>query len=104
MGGFATPDLAIAVAEAGALGMLSGVIGARHLAEQLDAVPPDAVIGVNFIVPFLDEAALEEAATRSPLVELFWGAPDGRVVERVHAGGARAAWQVGSAGEARAAA
>jgi nitronate monooxygenase len=101
MGGFTTPDLAIAVARAGALGMLSGTVGAEALIAQLDMVPPDLAVGVNFLVPFLDRAALEEASRRSPYVECFWGTPDTAVVEMVHTGGARAGWQVGSADEAR---
>jgi nitronate monooxygenase len=103
MGGFATPDLAIAVAQAGGLGMLSGTIGAEALAAQLDAVPVGVPVGVNFLVPFLDREALEDAATRSPLVECFWGAPDPGIVASAHECGARAGWQVGSADEARAA-
>jgi nitronate monooxygenase len=103
IGGVANPDLAIAVARAGALGMLTGTVGHEALAAQLDALPPDVSIGVNFLVPFLDRVALDDASNRSPYVELFWGAPDAHVVETVHAGGARAGWQVGSADEARAA-
>jgi nitronate monooxygenase len=103
IGGFTSPGLAIAVARAGGLGMLSGTIGAQALAAHLDAVPSGLPIGVNFLVPFLDQAALEEASGRAPYVECFWGMPDAGVVETVHAGGARAGWQVGSAGEARAA-
>ena len=60
-------------------------------------------MGVNFLVPFLDRSALEVAAARSPLVEFFWGEPDATLVQLVHTNGARAAWQVGSADEARAA-
>jgi NAD(P)H-dependent flavin oxidoreductase YrpB (nitropropane dioxygenase family) len=103
MGGFTSPDLAVAVARAGGLGMLSGTIGAEALSAQLDVVPSDLPVGVNFLVPFLDWAALEEASARSPLVECFWGSPDSEVIEAVHRGGAHAGWQVGSADEARAA-
>jgi NAD(P)H-dependent flavin oxidoreductase YrpB (nitropropane dioxygenase family) len=103
IGGMTTPDLAIAVSGAGALGMLSGATGAQDLRRQLDAVPRAAVVGVNFLVPFLDREAMEEAATRSPLVEFFWGRPDAAMVEVVHQGGARASWQVGTADEAQAA-
>src|SRR5204863_4315258 len=56
-----------------------------------------------FLVPFLDRDAVAVAAARSRLVEFFWGEPDRALVESAHAGGARAAWQVGSADEARAA-
>jgi nitronate monooxygenase len=72
MGGVATPDLAIAVARAGGIGMLSGIIGREALSSQLDAASADAPIGVNFLVPFLDRGAVAEAAARSPLVEFFW--------------------------------
>jgi NAD(P)H-dependent flavin oxidoreductase YrpB (nitropropane dioxygenase family) len=99
MGGIATPDLAVAVARAGGLGMVSG--GSR-MSALLDAVPSGAAVGVNFLRPGLrDVPALEEAADRSPFVEFFWAEPDRRLVDVVHAGGALAGWQVGSAREAR---
>jgi nitronate monooxygenase len=103
MGGVATPDLAIAVAEAGGVGMLSGAIGHRALSAQLDAVSVDSAIGVNFLVPFLDRAAVDEAAGRSRFVEFFWAMPDSELVDIVHDGGARVGWQIGSADEAKAA-
>jgi NAD(P)H-dependent flavin oxidoreductase YrpB (nitropropane dioxygenase family) len=70
---------------------------------QLDVVPDDLAVGVNFLIPFLDPSALEEASGRRPLVEFFWGAPNSHLVEVAHAGGALASWQVGSTDEARAA-
>jgi NAD(P)H-dependent flavin oxidoreductase YrpB (nitropropane dioxygenase family) len=103
IGGMTTPDLAIAVSRAGAFGMLSGAAGSQLLRSQLDAVPNDVSVGVNFLVPFLDRAAVEEASARCRLVEFFWGWPDAAIVETVHERGARASWQVGSADEARAA-
>jgi nitronate monooxygenase len=103
MGGLPSPDLAIAVSRAGGFGMLSGAAGCEALVAQLDAVPGGSAVGVNFLVPFLDRAALEEASVRSPLVEFFWGFPDAALVAIAHAGGARAGWQVGSVEEARAA-
>jgi len=103
IGGVANPDLAIGVARAGGLGMLTGTVGHEPLSAQLDVLPPDASIGVNFLVPFLDQVALDDASNRSPYVEFFWGAPEADVVDTVHAGGAGAGWQVGSADEARAA-
>ena len=75
MGGFSSPDLALAVARAGGLGMLTGTIGSEALAAQLDVVPEGAPIGVNFLVPFLDRVGLVDAASRSRLVEFFWGWP-----------------------------
>lgn len=103
MGGIATPDLAIAVAGAGGIGMLSGAMGRDALSAQLEACRGVESVGVNFLVPFLDRSALEEAAARSPFVEFFWGPPDGDLVRIVHDGGGRAGWQVGSTEEASAA-
>ena len=103
MGGVATADLALAVAGAGGIGMLSGVVRRDELSALLDAVPQGAAIGVNFLLPFLNRAAVEETGARVPYVEFFWGTPDPALVEAVHQGGARAGWQVGSADEARAA-
>jgi NAD(P)H-dependent flavin oxidoreductase YrpB (nitropropane dioxygenase family) len=100
MSGIVTANLAVAVAEAGGLGMLTGMIGRDALSAQLDVVPKDAPVGVNFLMPFIDDAAIEVAAARSALVEFFWGAPDTRTIDIVHAGGAHAGWQVGSVDEA----
>jgi len=107
MGGVGTAQLAAAVADAGALGMvaLHGA-PAGQVAAALDelAATTDGVVGMNFLMPFIDEAAVEAAATRCRVVEFFYGDPAARLVERVQAGGALACWQVGSADEARAAA
>ncbi|MFT8131053.1 hypothetical protein ACMYM2_23435, partial [Salmonella enterica subsp. enterica serovar Enteritidis] len=60
----------------------------------------DQPIGAGFIVLFLDPSALEAAAARLPVVELFWGWPDPKLVlDDVITG-----WQVNSVDEARAAA
>jgi nitronate monooxygenase len=102
-GAVATPALAAAVARAGGLGMLG--MHTDPLRERLDAVGDARPVGVNFLIPFL--AGLEElelAASRARVVELFYGDPDGSLVQRIHDGGALAAWQVGSNDEARAAA
>jgi nitronate monooxygenase len=104
MGGLATPELAGAVASAGGLGMLSSVVRAASVSEHLEQVAGVGVVGVNFLLPFLDEAVLEESAGRARFVEFFWGAPTGRLVETGHAGGALVGWQVGSVDEATAAA
>jgi NAD(P)H-dependent flavin oxidoreductase YrpB (nitropropane dioxygenase family) len=63
-------------------------------------------VGVGFFafdVPNMTED-LELAARTARVVDLFWGDPDPAVVRRIHAGGALASWQVGSVGEALAAA
>ncbi|HEV2311171.1 MAG TPA: nitronate monooxygenase, partial [Acidimicrobiia bacterium] len=104
MGGAPQADLAVAVAAAGGLGMLSGTIGEAALEAQLSVVPDGAAVGVNFLVPFIDPAAVELAAARSRYVEFFWAAPSVDLVRRGQAGGARVGWQTGSLQEARTAA
>ncbi len=106
MGGVATPELAVAVADAGGLGMLGGVhLPAMFLTRALDQLRQSTrgCFGLNFLIPFLDPACLEIAATRARVVEFFFGDPDAALVRTVHEGKALAAWQVGSADEARAA-
>jgi NAD(P)H-dependent flavin oxidoreductase YrpB (nitropropane dioxygenase family) len=107
MGGVTTVELAVAVANSGALGMLGA---ARQpppaISDALDAVADrtDGVVGVNFLMPFLDLEAVEVASGQAKLVEFFHGRPDPSLVSRVHQGGALAGWQAGSLDEARAAA
>jgi NAD(P)H-dependent flavin oxidoreductase YrpB (nitropropane dioxygenase family) len=106
MGGVATADLAAAVSAAGGLGMLGAVrLPASFLANILSQLRQQtkAPFGVNFLMPFLDQEALEVAASLSRVVEIFYGDPDPKLVGRIHAGGALACWQVGSVEEARAA-
>ena len=102
MGGVSTVALASAVARAGGLGMLGGAgLPADALAAQVAACGEAGPVGVNLLVPFLDPAALEAAASAAPLVECFYGEPSVEVASVVHAGGALLSWQVGSVDEAR---
>jgi len=105
MPGIATPALALAVARAGGLGMLgAGAMPAPELERTLTELrAPDAVLGVNFLMPFLDRDCVAVAARAVRVVEFFYGEPDRTLVEAVHGGGALASWQVGSAAEAVAA-
>jgi NAD(P)H-dependent flavin oxidoreductase YrpB (nitropropane dioxygenase family) len=61
-------------------------------------------LGINFLMPFLDVAAVDAAAPHCQVVEFFYGEPEAGLVARVHDAGARAAWQVGGADEGRKAA
>ncbi|MQA15843.1 MAG: nitronate monooxygenase [Pseudonocardiaceae bacterium] len=107
MGLVAGVDLAAAVTNAGALGMLGpqplppdafdAALGT--LAERTDGRP----FGVNFLMPFLDARQVELAARRAHLVEFFYGDPDPELIRIGHAADAFVGWQVGSADEARAA-
>jgi nitronate monooxygenase len=107
MGGVAGPDLAVAVAEAGAVGMLGlPMAPPAAVAEVLESVGQrtSGAVGVNFLMPFVDREAVAAAASRCRLVEFFYGEPDAALVALAHEGGALVGWQVGSVDEARAAA
>ncbi|MGH9046416.1 MAG: NAD(P)H-dependent flavin oxidoreductase, partial [Acidimicrobiales bacterium] len=106
MGGAAGAELAVAVADSGALGML-GLAGLPRgmvtgLVEQV-ASSTSGMFGANFLIPFLDRDAVVGAAATARVVEFFYGDPDASLVSLVHEQGALACWQVGSLGEAVAA-
>ncbi len=105
MGAASTPELAAAVSNAGGLGMLAAAVD--NLSADIDAMllaAPARPFGVNFLMPFFDRAQLDAIAPRVPLVEWYWSQPDPVLVGVAHDAGALAAWQVGSAAEAVAAA
>lgn len=102
--GTASPALAIEVSKAGGLGMLSGVmLSTEQLEATFDNVLADTTgsIGVNFLIPFLEDVSVVDvAAKHSSVVDFFFGEPDATLVQRVHDAGALAGWQVGSLKEA----
>src|SRR6516162_4411632 len=106
MGGAATPELAAAVSDAGGLGMVNMVmVPAAEVATAVAglAKATSGPVGINFLIPFLDVAAVDAAAPHCRVVDFFYGDPQAGLVERVHAAGALADWQVGTADEAKAA-
>jgi NAD(P)H-dependent flavin oxidoreductase YrpB (nitropropane dioxygenase family) len=106
MGGVATPELAAAVSDAGGLGMINMVLAPADdvgVATEALAKATTQPFGINFLMPFLDIAAVEAAAPHCRVVEFFYDSPRADLVALVHTAGALAAWQVGSADEARAA-
>jgi NAD(P)H-dependent flavin oxidoreductase YrpB (nitropropane dioxygenase family) len=106
MPGITTLELVAAVADAGALGMVGATLQSAAMLEatleQL-AKRTKGVVGVNFLIPFLDAECLAIAARRARVVEFFYGDPDATLVERARASGALVSWQVGSLPEAVAA-
>jgi NAD(P)H-dependent flavin oxidoreductase YrpB (nitropropane dioxygenase family) len=102
MSGTATPPLAAAVANAGALGMIG--VGRQSLAaveRYLDEVAAltSAPIGATCIAHFVQRDVVDLLASRLPIVEFFYEWPDAaRVPDSVKCG-----WQVGSVDEAKAA-
>ncbi|MGI5517494.1 NAD(P)H-dependent flavin oxidoreductase [Streptomyces sp. CA-106131] len=108
MGWVSGVDLAAAVSEAGGLGMVAFPTATPEiLTGLLEEVRQRTTrpVGINFILPLLqDDACIDIAAQRMFVVEFFWAPPSPRLVARVQAGGALTAWQVGSVEEAREAA
>lgn len=106
MGSVSSPALAVAVAEAGAVGSLSMLgLSPASVARQLDEAVgrTTGVIAANFLTASLNPAAVAAAAERVRLIDFFWNEPDPQLIELAHQGGARVSWQVGSVEEARAA-
>jgi nitronate monooxygenase len=107
MGTVSSPDLAVAVADAGGVGTITALgMGAEQLGGLLQAMSARTagVLAANFLTREVDRDALAAAAERVRLIDFFWSDPDPSLVELVHAHGALACWQVGSLAEARAAA
>lgn len=100
----ATPRLAAAVADAGAFGMLgltwtpAGEIG--PLIEETRQLTSGR-FGANLVIAEPQQERLDAVLSAGvPLVSLFWGDPS-PYIEKIHAGGALAAYTAGSAEEAR---
>jgi NAD(P)H-dependent flavin oxidoreductase YrpB (nitropropane dioxygenase family) len=111
IGSLTNPELASAVSNAGALGMLCVYgMSPEEIAAALAAVRlrTKAPFGANFILNFMDPDTVHEcvaaAARGAGVVEFFYSEPDPALVAIAHAGGALVSWQVGSRDEARAAA
>ena len=109
MGAVSPPELAVAVSEAGALGMVGTArrgITVVTLGRMLDWMQENTrrPYGVNFVIPEQwgppDRACIELAARRAQVVEFFYGEPNSDLVKIVHDGGALADWQIGSRDEA----
>jgi NAD(P)H-dependent flavin oxidoreductase YrpB (nitropropane dioxygenase family) len=101
----AVPELPVAVAAAGAHGMLAAAaMPPAVLAQRLDALNARTrAYGVNFIQPLATPEAIEVAAEKAPLIEFYFGEADPALVATARAQGALVCRQVTSAEEARAA-
>jgi NAD(P)H-dependent flavin oxidoreductase YrpB (nitropropane dioxygenase family) len=109
MGGVATPELAGAVAKAGAVGMLCEYgpePAAERMARALDLAGAGRAVGMGFFAQWIESDLdnFEVAANWMRVVELFWSEPDPKLVARARgAGSALVGWQIGSLDEAMAA-
>src|SRR6188472_3178673 len=107
MGSVASPDLVVAVADAGGIGSLTTTgMSTSYLVKVLDEIAErtGGVVAANFLTAAIDVDVLALAAARVALVDFFWSDPDPAMVEIAHRAGALVTWQVGSVAEARAAA
>src|SRR5262245_14946047 len=106
-GGMAGPELAAAVSNAGACGVLGmGGVPAPYVAKQVRRLREltDKPFGVNILLPLLQEGQIEACLDeRVPVLVLFWGDPK-PYVEEAHRHGTKVFIQVGSVEEAKAAA
>jgi nitronate monooxygenase len=108
MGGVASPELAGAVAGAGALGMLCE-FDLAPVPQRMTAalsLARGGPVGMGFFGHWLDNdlETFELAAERLRVVEVFWSPPDAALIDRARsAGEALVAWQVGSPDDAQAA-
>jgi len=113
MAALANPELAAAVSQAGALGMVSvGGLPPEKVTRELELVRKrtSRPFGANFLIPGLTDEDLPElsesvkaASKLSRLVEFFYHEPQAQLVKVVHSERALACWQVGSKEEAGAA-
>jgi len=105
MGGVSGPELAGAVAGAGALGMLcefDDETASDRMTRALRLAGGGA-IGMGFFGQWIDRdlETFEMASDRLRVVEVFWSAPDAALVARARrSGAALVGWQVGSLDEA----
>ncbi|NEM05436.1 NAD(P)H-dependent flavin oxidoreductase [Geodermatophilus normandii] len=106
MGAVSSPDLAVAVAEAGGVGTITSLgLPPEVLLRRLDGMRrrTSGVLSANVVTQDVDEQVVVDIAGRVRLVDFFWFDPSPRLVEVAHRSGALVGWQVGSVAEARAA-
>lgn len=100
-----TPDLAVAVSNAGALGSLGvGLMPAPAVAQTIAAIRAGTSrpFNVNFITAFTEPAQIEVVCAAGVAVASFhWGHPPRAWIDQLHAAGVRVFEQVGSVDGAR---
>jgi len=102
----ATPDLAIAVTNAGGIGSLGAALvpaeATRLLIGAVKAATAGRPYNVNLITPYVLPGQIEACAEEAvPIVSFHWGNPPRDTIDRLHAAGCRVWEQVGSPEAAR---
>nr|BFE63107.1 enoyl-[acyl-carrier-protein] reductase FabK [Dactylosporangium thailandense] len=102
-----TPDLAVAVSNAGALGALGvGLMPAPALTQTIAAIRAGTPgpFNVNCITAFTGDEQIDAiCAARVAVASFHWGHPQQAWIDRLHAAGVQVFEQVGSVDAARAA-
>ncbi len=100
-----TPDLAVAVSNAGALGALGvGLLPAPVITQVIEGIRQGTPgpFHVNFITVFTDQERVDAVcAAAVPAVSFHWGHPPRAWIDQLHASGARVFEQVGSVDAAK---
>ncbi|MEV6350674.1 nitronate monooxygenase [Actinoplanes sp. NPDC051851] len=103
-----TPDLAVAVGDAGAMGSLGvGLMPPPAVTATIAAIRAgtDGPFHVNLITPFATDAQIDVLCTAAvPAASFHWGHPPRGWIDRLHEAGVRVFEQVGSVEDARRAA
>src|SRR6185369_10113815 len=103
-----TPELAVAVSNAGALGSIGvGLMPAPALAQTIAAVQSRTAkpFNVNFITGLTGQAQIDAVCAAGVAVASFhWGHPHRAWIDNLHAAGVRVFEQVGSVEDAKRAA
>jgi enoyl-[acyl-carrier protein] reductase II len=100
-----TPDLAVAVSNAGALGSLgAGLMPAPALTQTIAGIRAGTSqpFNVNFITIFTEPAQIDAVCAAGVAVASFhWGHPPRAWIDQLHAAGVRVFEQVGSVADAK---
>jgi NAD(P)H-dependent flavin oxidoreductase YrpB (nitropropane dioxygenase family) len=100
-----TPDLAVAVSNAGALGSLGvGLLPAPAMTQIIAGIRAGTPgpFNVNFITVFTEQAQIDAVcAAEVAVVSFHWGHPARAWIDQLHAAGIRVFEQVGSVADAK---
>ena len=100
-----TPELAVAVSNAGGLGSLGvGLLPPPAITQTIAAIRAGTPrpFHVNFITVFTDEPRIDAVCEAAPAaVSFHWGHPSRAWIDRLHAAGSRVFEQVGSVDDAK---
>jgi nitronate monooxygenase len=105
MGSVSSPDLVVAVAEAGGVGSVTAIgMSPSYLTRLLDDITArtSGVVAVNFLTADIDPDLVALAASRARLVDFFWSDPNAHRDRTPGRGVGQLAGRVGAGGPCRA--